>query len=53
MLRDFHPLHTPSRKRSRSPRRRLPSSLRFLLAAIYLSVIACVMALVQRFLARP
>jgi hypothetical protein len=53
MLRDFHSLDAPARRRRQSPRRRLPPSVRILLVAIYVSVIACVMALVQRFLARP
>jgi hypothetical protein len=53
MVRDFHPFDAPSPRRRRSPRRRLPASVRIFLVAIYLSIVACVMALVQKFLARP
>lgn len=53
MVRDFHPLDAPSPRRRHSPRRRLPAGVRIVLVALYLSVIACVMAVVHKFLARP
>jgi hypothetical protein len=56
MSNDSHPIDIAFRLRERARRRRrrhLPAGVRFLLAAAYLSIIAFIMALVHRFLARP
>jgi hypothetical protein len=55
MRNDFHPLDVAFRRRRRARLRhqRLPAGVRIFLAALYLSIVAFIMALVHRFLAKP